>query len=70
MAAGEALDTFHRKVALTVREDFDILVIDPDTGQEIFEAADYVEGEERGTVEFLGEDLTAVQATRSGLKER
>jgi hypothetical protein len=61
-AAGAARDVFHRRVALGVREDYEIRTLDPDTRVEILEADDYEEGSIcDGDVEWIQDAAAAFE---------
>ena len=67
LAAGAALDTFHRKVAISELENYDIDTVDPDTFESVSEPDDYEQGGEQGSVEVIAgsiEDLRAMRARR------
>lgn len=49
-----AIDHLHESVKFADPDDFDIVVIDPDTGSEIEEAADYALGDQFDFGEFKG----------------
>ena len=65
LAAGSALDTFHRKVAISELDNYVIETIDPETFEPILEPDDYVQGGERGTVGPIAASLEALMEMRA-----